>query len=211
MYTADIPMLPTTKTALYADDIALYTSSFQTQAAKFRIAHHLSLMTTYFDKWKLKVNPRKTELIVFSRKSSNNQILSPLMVQNTPIMPVKYLGFRLDARLRFKSHISNAVQKTAMAQRKLYSLLAPNSFLSPQNKLLLYTSTIRPILTYGAPIWHSVSDFTRRRVQMTQNRCLKSVLSADRCTRNTELHEATGMPYIADYIDNISAKFYHSG
>ncbi|ERL96083.1 hypothetical protein D910_00989, partial [Dendroctonus ponderosae] len=107
-------------TALYADDIALYTSSFHAQAAKFRIAHHLSLMTTYFDKWKLKVNPRKTELIVFSRKSSNNQILSPLMVQNTPIMPVKevkYLGFRLDDRLRFKSHIANAAQKTAMAQR----------------------------------------------------------------------------------------------
>ncbi|ENN73772.1 hypothetical protein YQE_09625, partial [Dendroctonus ponderosae] len=183
-------------------------------AAKSRIAHHLSVLTPYFDKWKLKVNPRKTEVIIFSRKFTNYKILSPLMVQNTPIKPVKevkYLGFKLNAPLHFNKHVDYAIQKTFIARRKLYSLLAPNSFLSPQRKLLLYTSTIRPILTYCSPIWHSVYDSTRRRVQRTQNRFLRGVLSADRYARITEMHEATGMAYIADYIDTIAAKFYHSG
>ncbi|ENN80502.1 hypothetical protein YQE_03077, partial [Dendroctonus ponderosae] len=61
---------------------------------------------------KLKVSPRKTELIIFSRKFTNNKIRSPLMVQNTPIKPVKevkYLGFKLDARLRFNKHVDYAI------------------------------------------------------------------------------------------------------
>ncbi|ENN73891.1 hypothetical protein YQE_09509, partial [Dendroctonus ponderosae] len=89
LYTADISKLSTTKIAQYADDTAIYASSFYAQVAKSRIAHHLSLLTPYFDKWKLKVNPGKTELIIFSRKFTNNKILAPLMVQNTPIKPVK--------------------------------------------------------------------------------------------------------------------------
>ncbi|ENN79655.1 hypothetical protein YQE_03901, partial [Dendroctonus ponderosae] len=116
------------------------------------------------------------------------------MVQNIPIKPVKevkYLRFKLDARLHFNKHVDHAIQKTLMARRKLYSLLVPNSFLSPRNKRLLYTSTIRPILTCGSPIWHSVYDSTYARI--------------------TEMHEATRMAYIADYIDTIAAKFYHSG
>ncbi|ENN83402.1 hypothetical protein YQE_00239, partial [Dendroctonus ponderosae] len=60
----------------------------------------------------------KTKLIIFSRKFTNNKILSPLMVKNTPIKPVKevkYLGFKLDARLHFNKHVGYAIQKTFMA------------------------------------------------------------------------------------------------
>ncbi|ENN82065.1 hypothetical protein YQE_01557, partial [Dendroctonus ponderosae] len=202
LYTADIPKLPTTIIAQYADDTAIYASAFYAQAAKSRIAHHLSLLAPYFDKRKLKVTLRKTELIIFSRKFTSNKILSPLMVQNTPIKTVKevkYLGFKLDARLHFNKHVDYAIQKTFMARRKLYSLLVSNLFLSLRNKLLPYTSTIRPILTYGFPIWHSVCDSTRWRVQRTQNRFLRGVLSADRDR------------LIADFIDTIAATFYHSG
>lgn len=90
----------------------------------------------------------------------------------------------------------------------LYPLIKPYSSLSIENKLLLYTSTIRPILTYGAPVWNIISNKQRKRLQVFQNSILRSVLSAPPGTRIKHLHRQTHIDMIGDYIDKISEQFY---
>lgn len=211
LYVADFPKSPTTNLALYADDTAIYTSSFYAQAAKQRLAHHLTLISPYFAKWKLKMNPNKTELVVFTKKFTNQRIFNPLIVEGIPITQqkvAKYLGIKLDERLYFHDHVSFTLARTFSAQQKLYPLTCPKSPLSPYNKLLIYKLIIRPTLTYGAPVWCSISDTQRHRLQKFQNRILRGVLSADRYARISDLHDFTGIEYISDHINILSEKFY---
>lgn len=214
LYVADFPTFPLTNLALYADDTAIYSQSFYAQAAKQRLAHHLTKILPYFQEWKLTLNATKTELVVFTRKFTNNRIINPLIVDGAEIKQkkvAKYLGVRLDDRLSFQNHISYTLSRTFSAQQKLYPLTCPKSHLSPFNKLLIYKTIIRPALTYGAPIWCSISDTQRKRLQVFQNRILRGVLSAGRYTRIQDLHEFTGVEYISQYIDSLSETFYRYG
>lgn len=213
LYIADFPKFPLTNIALYADDTAVYSKSFYAQAAKQRLAHHLTLITPYFQKWKLNMNAAKTELVVFNRKFTNNKIINPLIVNGAAIhqkTAAKYLGIMLDDRLSFHKHISYTLSRTFSAQQKLYPLTCAKSPLSPYNKLLIYKCIIRPALTYGAPIWCSISDTQRKRLQVFQNRILRGVLSASKYTKIQDLHDFTGIEYISQYIDDLSEKFYRS-
>lgn len=214
LYTADIPKYPNTKLALYADDTAIYAQSYYAQAAKSHLVYHLNLLTPYYEKWKLRVNANKTELLVLTKKFTNNKIMTPLVLNNTPITPsrkAKYLGIIFDERMYFKPHISHCIQKTFAGQQKLYPLICPRSPLSPANKLTIYKSIIRPVMTYGAPVWSIVSDTQRLRLQRFQNRILRGVLSAGRYTRIRDLHAMSGVEPVSDFLDQVSEKFYTHG
>lgn len=213
LYISDIPKLPTTKLALYADDTIIYNHSFYAQSAKQRLAHYLTLLLPYYNKWKLKVNATKTELVVFTKKYTNHRIINPLILNGTPIhqqKTAKYLGIVLDERLYFKNHVSHAIQRTFAAQQKLYPLINPKSPMSPSNKLTIYKMIIRPTLLYGAPVWNIISDTQRKRLQLFQNRILRGILSVSRYTPIRDLHHMTGVELVSDFIDNISNKFYKS-
>lgn len=212
LYTADLPKHPMTNLALYADDTTIYSHSYYAQVAKIRINHHMRILLPFYDKWKLKINAQKTELIVFTKKNSNYNI-TPLFIKNTPIAPkkqVKYLGVVFDRRLTFYSNISYLIQKHFAASQKLYPLMNPNSPLSPANKLLIFKTILRPILTYAAPVWNIVPDRQRRRLQVQQNKSLRAITSSRIYTRITDLHDMTGVEYISQFIDNMSEKFYTS-
>ncbi|GBM30555.1 hypothetical protein AVEN_265008-1 [Araneus ventricosus] len=65
----------------------------------------------------------------------------------------KYLGVTLDSRLTYDKHITNINKKTRTAKARLYPLLGRKSKLSLKNKLLLYKTILRPIMTYASPVW----------------------------------------------------------
>jgi hypothetical protein len=45
----------------------------------------VNLLEDYFDKWLIEINPAKTETILFSKKLTNNKIITPLKVKNQKI------------------------------------------------------------------------------------------------------------------------------
>ena len=67
IFTNDIPISNKTQLAIYADDTAVYSSSWSPRQATRNIQAHLDLILDYFVKWKLRVNPDKTKAITFMR------------------------------------------------------------------------------------------------------------------------------------------------
>lgn len=71
------------------------------------------------------MNAAKTELIVFTRKFTNNRIINPLVADGAEMKQkkvAKYLGVSLDDRLSFQIHISYTLSRTFSAQQ----ILPPN-------------------------------------------------------------------------------------
>lgn len=210
-YINDITTTPNTKIALYADDTAIYSTSYYAQASRYLLQIQLNNMKKYYDKWKFKINETKTEAIIFSRKFTNNKIITPIKFNGHTLQPknaVKYLGITLDKTLHYNHHINAVLQKAHGATRSMYPLLAKNSPLDQKTKQLIYTVILRPILTYAAPVWSSASVTAKRKLQTYQNKMLRLITNSDRYTRIENMHRETHMPYLNDYINNIAQQFY---
>ena len=69
IYTNDIPVNKSTHLAINADDIAIYSSSWNHRQVSKYIQQHLNQILDYYQKWKLRVNPQKTQAITFTRKT----------------------------------------------------------------------------------------------------------------------------------------------
>lgn len=67
IYLADMPKPhPNATVALFADDTSLLTSSNNIQRAKIQMSKALDTLLSYFETWRLIINPSKTQSIIFT-------------------------------------------------------------------------------------------------------------------------------------------------
>lgn len=91
----------------------------------------------------------------------------------------RYLGYWVDHKLTYRHHIQKTRDNFRPAKNKLYPLIARNSKLSVDSKLLIYRAYLRPLLTYGCQVWSHASKThikTLIRSQNATNRQIASVL-----------------------------------
>lgn len=69
---------------MFADDTAVIASSRQTWLAYDKIGGHLQTLIPYFQKWELKINIAKFELINFSHKNKH-YVLKRIKIDNQAI------------------------------------------------------------------------------------------------------------------------------
>lgn len=211
IYVQDIPKHNKTKIALFADDTAIYAHSSSAEDANRELKNHLEVLINYFDRWKIKLNETKAEQIVFSRRRNEKVILDKLKINNTEIVPkssVKYLGIELDERLNFHRHIKAQIHKGYAIKKILHPLLCSKSMLNEKNKLLIYKTYIRPVVTYAAPAFCHLRPFPIRPIQNLQNKILRLALSKPYYTRISKLHELADIPTIREYLNKVSSDFY---
>lgn len=121
---------------------------------------------------------------------------------------VKYLGVTFDSKLRFPDHMRDTKIKTTSIISAMYPLFARSSELTTRTKLLLYKQIVRPVITYGSPVWTSAAAIHHKPLQVAQNRALKTILGLRRCHPTTDTHSRAGIPMIRDYIDRLNASFF---
>ena len=63
-----VKYLPDTHTALYADDLVLWSTGANMYSAQANVNTSLRHLWTYCNLWKLKLNPNKTVYTIFSRR-----------------------------------------------------------------------------------------------------------------------------------------------
>lgn len=68
IFTSDIPKIVETNLSIFADDTAIYSSNNCIETTKLNLKKHLEVLEIYYKKWKIKVNPNKTEFILFTKK-----------------------------------------------------------------------------------------------------------------------------------------------
>ncbi|GFW09304.1 RNA-directed DNA polymerase from mobile element jockey [Trichonephila clavipes] len=152
LYINDIPDYSLTKINLYADDTAIHATYKKLETISFALNKHLLHLQNFYDKWKISINVEKSTAIIFTKKKS---LPPPIIMYNKQIpwfQEAKYLGIIFDTHLTWKQHIFYVRDKFRKIMFKLYPLIGRNSFLSIENKVLLYTAVMRPILAYASPL-----------------------------------------------------------
>lgn len=212
LYISDFKPTSLTDIAYYADDTAIITSSKLTSALLKKMEKSLIRCNKFYRKWKIKINSSKTQAIIFPfNKSPKRRPLRTLQFESNPISiqtQVKYLGVVLDKRLYFRKHIENACAKAIKTFRALWPLLNRRSTLNVKNKNLIYKSVIRPILSYGSPIWYKAANSHLKRMQVIQNKCLKMIHNKHWRHSTRALHDETGYEMFVNFISRLNNNYF---
>lgn len=190
---------------------AIYTSAKQSNTIIHRLNDSLQSLQNYFTKWRIKINPAKTQAIIFPFNNRRKRIPSATLRSEQNVIQlsnsINYLGIIFDSKLTFKEHIVNATNKTNKCFRALYPLLSRKSHLSVANKSLIYTAVIRPILAYGSPIWSSAAPTHIRRPNTLQNKIIKTIFKLPQRTPTRLLHHITNIQPFDHFTRSANTKF----
>ena len=154
-------------TLMYADDTITYASSISPIFALDKVKTHIVNLLAFYRKWGMKINLSKSE-ILFIRNPSRNSRNAPatacrelsLSINNEEIVSkrkVKYLGILFSELFKFNNHVNTIINRAMFAFHLIHPLLRIRLGLPTSTKLLMYKQLIRPIITYGFPIWFTIS------------------------------------------------------
>jgi hypothetical protein len=82
----------------------------------------------------------------------------------------------------------------------MYWIIGKNSELLLENKLLLYKTILRPIWTYGIPLWGTASQSNIEILQRFQNKVLRAIVNAPWYVPNSILHADLSIPTIREEV-----------
>ncbi|GFT74559.1 RNA-directed DNA polymerase from mobile element jockey [Trichonephila clavipes] len=183
LYINDIPDYTLTKINMFADDTAVHTTYKRISSVTYALNKHLKLLEKYYDQWKISINVEKSAAVIFTKK---RKLPPPPTMYNTTIpwsQSTKYLGIIFDKNLTWRTHIQHTRNKFRKIMFKLYPLIGRNSELSRDNKVLLFTAIMRPILAYGCPVWGYAAKTNINILDTLQNSTIRMI---------SDLHIPTG-------------------
>lgn len=210
LYINDMPRSPGVTTSLFADDTAYSYTGRQLAAAERTLQRQLDLTHDWMTGWRIKVNPTKSSVVVFSRRP--RRFGKPRLTLGQDVVPIqksaKYLGVILDSRLTFREHIQSVRAKALGIRHMLYPLLTYKSPLSLQGKFTLYKSLILPILTYAVTVWGTAKRTNLNQIQIIMNKTLRMVISAPWFVRNSIIYRDLATETLQEIIRKRAVKFY---
>ena len=193
--------------ATFADDTAILASHPDPNTASHNLQTHLHSLQNWFRKWKLHVNETKSVHVTFTL----NRDVCPPVALNGVMIPqaddTKYLGMHLDRRLTWRKHISAKRKQLGLKLRQMYWLIGRNSRLALDSKLLLYKTILKPVWTYGVPLWGTACTSNIEILQRFQNTVLRVLVNAPWYVPNWLLHRDLNIPSVRDVITRLSARY----
>ncbi len=210
VYTHDIPLNENQHSykALYADDTTVMVQYSSPKMITHRLQANINRLQDWYDKWRIDVNPAKSVAVLFSR-SKNRKSASGVVTMYDQVIPwqntAKYLGVTLDKRLTWIPHIKNTLAKARKVSGALNPLLQKYSKTPIHNKLLIYKTQIRPVITYASPIWGTANT---KRLETFQNVMLRRCTKSPWFVRNTIINTGTKIPPLKTHIVDLAKSFY---
>lgn len=168
--------------ALFADDALLFISGDEVEECHRKIQEDLDNIYTWLGQNKLKINAKKTKSMILNNKRSLNL---NLIVENEVIERVeeiKYLGIIIDSELRFESHIDYLCKKIA---KKLGFIKRIRKDVTTLTLINIYNVIVKPHFEYCSTVLFLCNEGRIHRLQMLQNRAMRSIL---RCNRYTSIN-----------------------
>lgn len=188
LYTCDIPVTDNIKLATFADDTAVLAVGNSIEETTANLQYAVNAINAWTAQWRIKLNENKSVHMNFTNRKVNH-----LSVQlNNNIIPrkqtTKYLGLNLDVKLKWKVHVKMKTEQLKLKYKSMYWLLGRDSQLSIKNKLLVYQQVLKPVWTYGLPLWGCTKPSNYNCLQVFQNRVLRNIVNAPWYVRNEDLH-----------------------
>ena len=207
IYTANILTTTNSKILTFADDTAVLVGYTNPESAVNLLQEHITKIGKWLQDKQLKAKPNKCNHITFTlrKKIPPNILLNGTHITQTK--HVKYLGLHLDTQLTWKLHIKSIVEKIQKTRRQMHWLTSRKSKLSIESKLKIYKTIIKPIWTYGIPLWGTSATIHINKIEIIQAKILRTVVKAPWYVRNDDIRKDLGIPTVKEEISKYSEKY----
>ena len=171
LFTNDLPQhIPYGKIVLYADDAQFLDTDLPHKylELKTRIETSLAIALRWYTQNRLKLNPSKTEMIIFKSRRLNHPEFSITIGDSkiTPVTSVKILGVTLDANMTWEKHVSTVVQRCYCT---LIALARMRRRVPRDVRQLLVEALVFPHIRYCIAVWGSCTATQLKRIQKCVN------------------------------------------
>ena len=170
---------------LYADDIVIFSKSAE------ELHESLNLLVDYCNRWKLKINVKKTKIMIFRKGGilPRNLTFYYNGQQLEIVNKFRYLGVVFTVGGSFSEAQNTLVGQAQKAIFQLNKYLYKFTFLSPRHKLDLFDKLILPILNYGGEVWGFTQANVIERVHL---QFCKRLLGVKKTTQNDFVYGELG-------------------
>ena len=154
-------------------------------------------------KWRIKLNPAKTEVIIFSRSilATKTELNLKLYGETLKIYPqVKFLGITFESQLNFKKHFEDILDCCNTRYHRLRLLVNKKWGPSPATIIQIYKQCVHPIFEYGSLSTITTSDYIISKIQRLQNKFIRLALHLPKYICSKLLHDSTCLPYVKDRL-----------
>lgn len=162
---------------LFADDTAIFYPHGNTSAVICSMNMDLRLLMDYFNSNLLSLNLSKTKYMLFHSPRKKIDPHANLSVGSTVIDKVfnfKYLGLNLDPVLSWINHLDSVQRKISSLCGLIYRV---RQFVPRTALLKFYFGCIHSHLQYLIIAWGHACKSKLRKLQVLQNRCIKTIFS----------------------------------
>ena len=178
VFINDLPDILQIEKALYADDLAMWTTSRYSILNRRKVNQSLQLLGEYCDEWKLKINTSKTVYTIFTLSPSVAKEKHNIMIKGEKLEKEDnptYLGIKFDRRMTLNDHMAS-VKKKAEGRLKLVKRLASTSWGADQSTLRqLYLGYVRSSMEYSLALQTISSQSNQQKVDKIQNHALRFI------------------------------------
>ena len=155
----------------------------------------------------MKISKEKTEIMMISRNPTNVQIT----LEDHPLKQCetfKYLGVTFGQENNSKIEITNRITKYNNSLHLMYPLLRDRN-IPRKAKIVIYTTILRPILTYGHEAW-ALTSKTKSKLQAADMRALRLIKGVTRFDRlrNDDIRREMGIESVLDFVERGQLRWY---
>ena len=166
-------------------------------------------MATWCAKWRIKLNPEETKVIIFSRSLLARKAELNLTLYGEPLKiypQVKFLGIIFDSKVTFQKHFEDILEHCNNRYYRLRILANKKWGPSPATLIQIYKQCVRPIFEYGSLSTITVSDNIISKIQQLQNKFIRLALRLPKYILPKLLHDSAGLPYVKDRLLTCATK-----
>ena len=211
IYVNDLPPPHHKQNSLsqFADDTAQWAFSLNVRNAANLLQQDLLKLAMLYAKWRIKLNPEKTKVIIFSRSmlARKAELNLKLYGETLKIYPqVKFLGIIFDSKLTFQPHSEDILERCNTRHYRLRLLANKKWGPSPATLIQIYKQCVRPIFEYGSLSTIAVSDNIISKIQRLQNKFIRLALRLPKYILPKLLHDSAGLPYVKGRLLSCATK-----
>ena len=207
LYRANIPTTINSKILTFADNTAILFRYTNPETAVKLLQEHITKIEKWLQEKQIKANPNKCNHITFTLRK---QIPPNILLNGTHITQtkqVKYLGLHLDTQLTWKQHTKSIIDKIQTTRRQMHWLTSRKSKLSIENKFRIYKTIIKPIWTYGTPLWWAAAMSHINKIETMQAKILRTIVNVPWYVINEDIRRDLGIPTVKEAISYYAERY----
>ena len=192
-----------TNKSQFTDDASQWAVSKNIDLAAEYLQRDLDKLARWCAKWRIKLNPEKTKVIIFSKSQSAIRAEPALSLYGDLLSHyphIKFLGITFDNKMTFTKHFEEILKRCSQKFHRLRILVNKKWGPSPETILQIYKQCVRPIFEYGIVSIITVSETVITKIQRVQNSFIRLALRLPKYVSARLLHEASGLPYVRERL-----------